>query len=353
MRSRVSYLPTDGRLAPGAPRGLIQVGMGGFGRRWLEVVLADPRWEYAALATRTPAVREEAARRAGLPAERAVDSLEAALAAASEADAVLVTTPYFRHADDVVTALRHGKHVLVEKPLTDNGADAEHIRAAARLAGTTVMVGEDYRFRAGARAVHAIIQAGEIGAPEMIDLQYFVAHRFPAGDWRNELRYPVLIENNTHQLDLLRYVTGREALAVTASAFASAADTPWPCPSVAALIEMEGGLHVTFSASWAYSALRTPWEGTWFMRGPRGGLHWDATGITVLDAKGEQRRRIAAPDPAPRLDLVLAEFTAALDEDRAPSVSLADNLRTLDVVLAMIRSSEQQRRVPLPPPDGV
>ena len=64
----------------------------------------------------------------------------------------------------------------------------------------------------------------------------------------------------------------------------------------------------------------------------------------------------AAPDPAPRLDLVLAEFTAALDEQRAPSVSLADNLRTLDVVLAMIRSSEERRRVPLPappPPDGV
>lgn len=126
-------------------RRLIQVGMGGFGRRWMEVVLADPRWEYAALATRTAAVREEAARRAGLPPERAADSLEAALAAAPEADAVLVTTPYFRHAGDVVTALRHGKHVLVEKPLTDNRADAERIRAAARAAGATVMVGEDYR----------------------------------------------------------------------------------------------------------------------------------------------------------------------------------------------------------------
>ena len=331
----------------GPRRRLIQVGLGGFGRRWLEVVLADPRWEYAALATRTPAVRAAAARRAGLPPERAADSLAVALAAAPEADAVLVTTPYFRHAEDVVTALRHGKHVLVEKPLTDNHAAAERIRAAARAAGSTVMVGEDYRFRAGARAVHAILQAGEIGAPELIDLQYFVAHRFPAGDWRNELRYPVLIENNTHQLDLLRYLTGREALAVTASAFASAADTPWPCPSVAALIEMQGGLHVTFSASWAYSALRTPWEGTWFVRGPHGGLRWDETGITVRIGSGEQRRQLPAPDPAPRLDLVLAEFTAALDENRAPNVSLEDNLRTLDIVLAMIRSSEQRRRVPL------
>ena len=324
------------------------MGLGGFGQRWLEVVLADPRWEYAALATRSPAVREAAVRRAGLPPERGADSLAAALAAAPEADAVLVTTPYFRHADDVVTALDHGKHVLVEKPLTDNHAAAERIRAAGRAAGATVMVGEDYRFRAGARAVHAILQAGEIGAPEMIDLQYFVSHRFPEGDWRNELRYPVLIENNTHQLDLLRYLTGREALAVTASAFASAADTPWPRPSAAALIEMQDGLHVTFSASWAYSALRTQWEGTWFLRGPHGGMHWDETGITVQ--RGDRRHHLPAPDPAPRLDLVLAEFTAALDQGRAPSVSLDDNLRTLNLVLAMIRSGEQQRRVVL---DGV
>ena len=90
------------------------------------------------------------------------------------------------------------------------------------------------------------------------------------------------------------------------------------------------------------------------LRGPHGGLHWDHAGITVLTGGGEQRRRIVAPDPASRLDLVLVEFTAALDEQRAPSVSLSDNLRTLDVVLAMIRSSEERRRVPLPsPPDGV
>ena len=81
------------------------------------------------------------------------------------------------------------------------------------------------------------------------------------------------------------------------------------------------------------------------MRGPHGGLHWDESGITVLC--GERRRAIAAPDPAPRLDLVLAEFTAALDENRAPSVSLEDNLRTLAIILAMIRSSEERRRVPL------
>ena len=321
------------------------MGLGGFGRRWLEVVLADPRWEYAALATRSPEARDAAARRAGLPPARSTDSLAAALEAAPEADAVLVTTPYFRHAADVVTALQHGKHVLVEKPLTDNAVDAERIRAAASAAGTTVMVGEDYRFRAGARAVHAIVQGGEVGAPEAIDLQYFVSHRFPAGDWRNDLRYPVLIENNTHQLDLLRYLTGREALAVTASAYGSAATTPWPYPSVAALIEMQRGLHVTFSASWAYAALRTPWEGTWFVRGPQGAVRWDETGITVV--RGERRRQIASPDPAPRLDLVLAEFTAALDEGRAPSVDLDDNLKTLDIVLGMIRSSEERRRVVL------
>ena len=324
---------------------LIQVGLGGFGRRWMEVVLADPRWQYTAVATRSPEAQRFAAGRTGLPAERCTDSLAEALQVAPAADAVLVTTPGFRHEDDVVTALRHGKHVLVEKPLTDNAAAAGRIRAAAADAGTTVMVGEDYRFRGGALAMHGIVQSGEIGAPEVIDLQYFVAHRFAEGDWRNDLRYPVLIENNTHQIDLLRYVTGCEAVAVTASTLASAAASPWPFPSVAALIEMERGLSVTFSASWALPDRTTPWEGVWTVRGPRGALCWDHRGITLF--RGTEQRQLAAPDSAPRLDRVLAEFTAALDEGRAPSVDLADNLNTLAVVLAMIRSGEQRQRVTL------
>ena len=324
---------------------LIQVGLGGFGRRWMEVVLADRTWQYAAVATRLPEERRLAAERIGLAAGRCTGSLAAALAAAPEADAVLVTTPYFRHPDDVVTALRHGKHVLVEKPLTDNAADAERMRAAAAAAGTTVMVGEDYRFRGGAIAMHQVVHSGEIGAPEVIDLQYFVAHRFPDGDWRNDLRYPVLIENNTHQIDLLRYVTGREAVAVTASTFASAVASPWPFPSVAALIELERGLNVTFSASWALPDMTSPWEGVWTVRGPRGALRWDAAGITLF--RGNEQRQLAAADSAPRLDRVLAEFTAALQEGRAPSVDLADNLNTLAVVLAMIRSGEQRQRVEL------
>ena len=324
---------------------LIQVGVGGFGRRWMEVVLADRNWQYAAVATRSPEAQHFAAERTGLAAGRCTDSLAAALAAAPEADAVLVTTPYFRHADDVVTALRHGKHVLVEKPLTDNAAAAERMRAAAAAAGTTVMVGEDYRFRGGAIAMHEIVQDGEIGAPEVIDLQYFVSHRFAVGDWRNELRFPVLIENNTHQIDLLRYVTGCEAVAVTASTFASAVASPWPFPSVAALIEMEHGLSVTFSASWALPDMTSPWEGVWTVRGPRGALRWDEAGITLF--RGNEQRRLAPADSAPRLDRVLAEFTAALQDRRVPSVDLADNLNTLAVVLAMIRSGEQRRRVEL------
>ena len=74
--------------------------------------------------------------------------------------------------------------------------------------------------------------------------------------------------------------------------------------------------------------------------------------------RANRRRRAAAADRRSRPGVAsrsgAVEFTAALDEQRAPSVSLSDNLRTLDVVLAMIRSSEERRRVPLPsPPDGV
>lgn len=115
------------------------------------------------------------------------------------------------------------------------------------------------------------------------------------------------------------------------------------------------------TASYTQYSIRCWWSWSYVL--PIAGLHtagewagWRRFGAGLPPERGVDSLEAAleaAPDPAPRLDLVLAECTAALDEQRAPSVSLADNLRTLDVVLAMIRSSEERRRVPLPSSPGV
>lgn len=327
------------------PRRLIQVGLGDFGRRWLRAVSESSRWEYAGLVTRNAAVRAECGRQVGVPASGQFATLEEAVGAGIEADAALVTTPHFCHAHDVSIALEQGWNVLVEKPLAGSWSDCLTIRAAARRAAGSVMVAENYRFGEGAGIMRDLVRSGEIGEPEFLTVDYFVGHEFAAGDWRNDYRYPLLIENATHQFDLARFVTGTNAESVFCSAVPSARTPQWAYPTVSVQFAMQSGLHFHFSASWAYSEMQTPWEGAWKLYGSAGGLRWSRDRIEVFH--GDSNRVVAVPSrPSDHtIAPTFAEFDQALAEGRAPRPDIADNMQTVAMVFGAIRSHESRAPV--------
>lgn len=63
-----------------------------------------------------------------------------------EIEAVALCLPHFLHAPVAVAACKAGKHVLVEKPMAINTADADEMIAAADAAGVTLMIGQSRRF---------------------------------------------------------------------------------------------------------------------------------------------------------------------------------------------------------------
>jgi len=323
---------------------MIQVGLGRFGRRWLDVVLSSPDWRYAALVTRNAAVLQECGRKCSLGDEFLFSDLETALQKVADADAVLVTTPYFKHAEEALLSLRYGRNVLVEKPLCDTLADANRMRDAARDSGKILMVSENYRFRPAAVTVKDLVAGGAIGSPEFICIQYFVKHSFPSDDWRNKIGCPVLVENATHHYDLLRFITGKEPLRLSCVTFGSKGEKHWARPSVSVQIQMQDGLYADFCASWAYKAFRTPWEGAWWIRGTQGVLLWGSDGI-ILSSQGSERRVPLVDYPSRALKNVLDEFTDSLRSGRAPSVGIEDNIKTIEMVAASIESSRKGRPI--------
>ena len=78
-------------------------------------------------------------------------------------DAVSVATPDFAHADPVVSALRAGKHVLVEKPLATSVADGERMLEAQRDTGKILMVNYSHRFAPEYFKAKLAIEEGSIG----------------------------------------------------------------------------------------------------------------------------------------------------------------------------------------------
>jgi len=108
------------------------------------------------------------------------------LLAGAEFDAVTIVTPDAFHAPVALLCLKAGKHVLCEKPLALNYADAKKMTDAAKRAGLVNMVNFSYRDWPCIQAAAAAICRGEIGEIRHVEASYLQAWLASKvwGDWR-------------------------------------------------------------------------------------------------------------------------------------------------------------------------
>jgi predicted dehydrogenase len=87
-------------------------------------------------------------------------------------DAVVVCSPNWAHAAQVVEAAEHGLHVLCEKPLATNLADCERMVDACAKAGVTLQVALQKRFHPAFQRAREMIEAGELGEVFQISVDW-------------------------------------------------------------------------------------------------------------------------------------------------------------------------------------
>src|SRR2546427_2963756 len=126
-------------------------------KRVLPAILAEERSRLVGIVTRDPA--KVAPYR--IPA---YTTLEAALRE-SETEAVYVASPVFLHAPQSIAALETGRHVLCEKPMAMNLAEAERMVAAGRASGRAFGVAYYRRAYPKGHPAMELIPQGAIGQP--------------------------------------------------------------------------------------------------------------------------------------------------------------------------------------------
>jgi 1,5-anhydro-D-fructose reductase (1,5-anhydro-D-mannitol-forming) len=131
-------------------------------RRVIAAIQAEPRSELYGFVTR------DAAKAAAYPGTRAWATIEEA-AADPAVDAVYIALPVAMHADAAIAALRAGKHVLCEKPMALNFAEAERMVGEGRASGR--LLGVAYYRRLYPKLIRAkqLIAEGAIGAPVLAE----------------------------------------------------------------------------------------------------------------------------------------------------------------------------------------
>jgi len=134
--------------------------------------------------------------------------------AETEPDVAVVCTPHPFHAPIAIDCLRAGCHVLVEKPMAVQVMGADAMIKAASQAQRLLAVNFQYRFRPGVRAAKRLIQEGQLGEiqhVEMVATWTRTARYYEQSSWRGTWRGEgggVLMNQSPHDLDLLCHLVG-------------------------------------------------------------------------------------------------------------------------------------------------
>jgi predicted dehydrogenase len=270
-----------------------------------------------------------------------------------DVDAVVVCTPNALHAAVSVEAARHGKHVLVEKPMAVTLAEADAMIAAARSAGVILMVAHNMRFAPAVMAMRESLLRGDAG--EVIGFRAAFGHAGPLA-WSPGSAWFVdaaqsgggaLIDLGVHVADTVRWLVGDEF--VECAAMLGPSLRPGVEGSADVVLRCAGGCVGTLHASWVTAAgpdLQITLLGT------RGTLHHDAAaGVPLLLRPGVAAAPLPIDAVAPSDPCV--EFVRRIDGsggDAAIAPTARDGRAALAVVEAAYRAAASGTTVAIDSP---
>ena len=250
-------------------------------------------------------------------------------------------TPHDLHLDSARLAVRHNKHILMEKPIARTMPEARELMKVAEDGGVKLMIAENFRFLPLVNKSKALIAQGTIGELRSVQLTH---EGYDAGvvGWRTRVgrngggRF---IDGGVHYVDMMVNLAGfpKSVFAVFESPKAildhegedgvvMIARLP---SGVTGLVHHSGGTPVGKPFAWVK------------VTGSKGVLSFAPMASELILETREDRTTVSV-EPARRgVRGMVREFRDSIVEEREPIMSGQEALNDLAVVLAAYRSAEQ------------
>jgi predicted dehydrogenase len=331
----------------------VLTGCGGIAGAWLGTAPVKKQVEIVGLVD----VREEAAvKRAGdFELSGAATGTDlAAMLKQVEPEVVFDCTIPEAHCGVTLTALRHGCHVMGEKPMAESMANARRMVAAADKADKLYAVMQNRRYLPQIRRLRRFLDSGAIGKVTTVQCNFFIGAHF--GGFRAVMEHVLLLDMAIHSFDQARLITGQDAQAVYCHEWNPAGSWYQHGASAVATFEMTNDVVYTYQGSWCSEGCNTTWECDWRIVGDKGSVLWnggDDFRCEVVQGKEglvfKQRERTVPKACPKRLTGghagAIAEFVRCVRSGEVPETICTDNIKSLAMVHAAVRSAGQKRRV--------
>lgn len=333
------YAPPTPKFPP--PKiGLI--GCGGITEHHLKAYQAAG-WEVAAFFDPNPEAAEK--RRAEFYPDARVCADVAELLEDAAIGVVDIATHPAPRAALIERAVAAGKHVLSQKPFAVDPATGERLVALARDAGVRIAVNQNGRWAPCFSYMRHAVRSGLIGDVGSVHMVLNWDHTWTAGTPFEDIRHLMLYDFGIHWLDAARsFFQGAGATAVSATLARFPGQPVRPPLLAAAIVSFPQGMAtLAFNGCSRFGARETC-----TIAGSRGTIHaaGDICGIASVEIHTAAGRARADLDGAWFPDGFrgcMGELLCAIEENREPDNSAADNLNTLAIVFAAMRSADEGR----------
>ena len=132
-----------------------------------------------------------------------------ALCGNSDVDAVYIATPNSLHAEHAITAAKHGKHIIVEKPMAMTLAECDAMNDAADKYGVKLLCGHTHSFDPPIRKIREIVKSAELGKLCMINTWNFNEFMYrPRMKHELAMSRGVVLNQGPHHVDIVRLIGG-------------------------------------------------------------------------------------------------------------------------------------------------
>jgi len=275
----------------------------------------------------------------------------AELLARDDIDAVVVCTPTATHYDVLLASVSAGKAIFTEKPIDLDLARIDAINTAVAASGVPMMVGFQRRYDPDFARVREMVRDGAVGDVHVVR----ITSRDAVPPHRSFIPTSggIFLDMTVHDLDMVRFVTGRDVVGVYARAsvlvdpmFAEEGD--WDTAVVT--LSLEGGALATIDNSRKAVYGQDQRVEVFGSAGVVAATNHVVDRVTSADVSGAHSARLMAFFPERYADayrLEMQAFADAVRGGRPMPVTGEDGRRATALALAATRSARENRYVPI------
>jgi predicted dehydrogenase len=259
------------------------------------------------------------------------------------------------HTTTTLTALRHGCHVLGEKPMATNMDDAHRMVEAATKSDRLYAIIQNRRYAAPIRRVRHFLQSGAIGDLTTVNCDFYIGAHF--GGFRDRMEHVLLMDMAIHTFDQARFMTGLDPVSVEYCREWNPRGSWYDHDASAiAVYELQNDVVLNYRGSWCAEGLNTTWEADWRFVGTRGTVTWNGGDVFQAQEPAEtgafinKQNNLALPDiNTDGLDdghaSLIRQFVQCVRIGSIPETVCTDNIKSLAMVFGAIQAAETKKSV--------